>query len=291
MSEATNTIDTLNTEREAAVAALAEANNVMATEGPKITAKGFTPDAMAALAPLAAKVASATAKLEGIDKRIEAATRESRWAATESTRAPIRELQATIAKAKPMVPVVSYKGRVLIEDVEEQDGDATVMVRRASVTIVPTAEKPDLDAFAQQLAESIDVDAWDEAKITDVTFTASGIGSAEYKSHVAATASLNAVGKGNSVSDGEARSGALEYHYNGEWLGTRAFLEAVEASGHEIATSRARSFDVSLREPEARTHKAAAGQNEPKRGNGMSTFGTVVAKAIGVEYRAKAAAE
>ena len=282
MSEATVSVDDLRKSLEEAQAKVTAAEADQAAKGPAL----FKAGDYDGLAALNAPVKAAKAEVARIERSIENATRESRWAAFETERAPVQDTLNDLIKAAPTAPVIGVKGRILIDTVEEKDGDAIVQVRRAHVTLTPIVEKIDLDAFEEAIAANIDVAKWDAAGIADVTISISDIGG-ESKLAISPTASLNAAGK--STGEGNAtRAGAMEYSFNGQWLGSRALLEALESAGHPIATDRANAFDVALREPSER--KEGSNKTSPK-GNALSNTANAVAKALNLEKRANPSAE
>ncbi len=265
----TVSVETLTEQLEAASAVLKAAEEKQLAEGPAL----FKAGNYDGLAALNAPVAKARADIDRITKRIAEATKESRWASFEKERAPVQSIVDGIIADKPTAPLASFKGRILIDDVEELQGDTTVQVRRAMVTLVPTFSKADLDAYEEMIAAEIDVAAWDAAGISDVTITAQGLDTDSLKVAISPTSSLNAAGK--SMGTEGARAGGLEYNFNGTWLPSRAFLEAFEASGHAWVAKN-----------EAGLERALRGD-----GNALSNKAKSAAKAAGIESRAIVKAE
>lgn len=269
--ESTVTIESITKALEEAKAALATAEAEAAEKAPAF----MSPLNLKALALLQVPVDAATKAVAKAEAQMADFTKASRWESFTAQRDIVQTHLNGLIKARPRVPVVSVKGRITVVTEEELQGDATVQVRRLHVSLTPTLEKADLDIFESQIAEALSLAAWDEAGIDDVSIVISGIGT-DNKLTVSPTASLNAAGKA-AAGTGEAKAGALEYHYNGEWLGTRAFLAAVKESGHAFVTDNPASFA---------TPGAWDGSKE-----GMSNLGKRAAKAMGVESRNKPKAE
>jgi hypothetical protein len=90
----------------------------------------------------------------------------------------------------------------------------------------------------------------------------------------------NAASKATTVKRSETstgsrtRSGALEYEYRGEWIGSRALLQAAVDNAEPIAVKRDASFRKAL-----------------ETGNGVSNYAGDIAKELNLPKREKAADE
>ncbi len=162
-----------------------------------------------------------------------------------SVREPVRDaFRSLLIESTPTVSIVSAVGTVTI--VKADDGTES-----AEVALTATLSKLDLEAIKTAIAESVDVAAFTKAGITSVSYTVSDIGTpsamVDDKITAKGAASKPATPKASGDTDGATSRKAWSYQVNGEWIGAKAFLEHVEASGHAIATDRAQSFETSLR--------------------------------------------
>lgn len=211
----------------------------------------------AGMTALTTEITKATKARESAESSLSEAKRTSRWASLE---APNQAIQSVLQMIIDRPPVLTAKRASGVIRVDEQ-GNVSTDIR---VTF-SDQENADLEAL---VSESVDVDAFLAADVksldisVDLTATPPMITLRPTEAkHVRAP---RTEGTGT-------RAGALEYEYNGEWLSSKAFLTAVEASGHAIATDRAKGFERALRGD----------------GNAMSNLAKDVASKLSITSRSK----
>ena len=280
---AVSTVDALKADIEKAKAAIVTANAEAAKVVPALVAAGKFGELAVATAP----VQAAERALKSLEAKLEAATRESRWAGFDEQRKPVLAVLNSLIKGKPMAPVTAVRGRIEIKDVEYTEGDVTGTRKELIVTLKPTVQPITLDGFEAQIEEAIDMQEWLDAGMVDMDISISRIGAADFNVNndlrFGPSALLNDAGKKGSVAGDTARVGAVEYNFNGEWLGTGAFLAALKAQGGDFVTKNASSFDDA--------NLTSNGKAPYLGGNGFSNLAKRAAKAMNVDTRTKAKAE
>lgn len=271
MSEATATtpvattpevsIESLTASRDEAQVKLNEANSEMATKGPEL----FAASNYEALKPLADAVSRAKVILEGRESALVEYRKTSAWEQMESAREPIRStFRDLFIDSTPQNPLTG-----VIATIEVKDG-------KASASCHLTFSSLDMSTINDLVAGSVDVAAFEKAGISSLTVQMTKIGTPEAIISDKPTPAKGAkVASTSTASTGDPapRSGALEYSYNGSWLGSKALLQALKDEGHAFFSDHSKSLVWT------------GGKDGGIGGNGMSTLAKDAAKALKLEDR------
>ena len=205
------------------------------------------------MAALGRAIEQAENNVKVIEAKVNQATREAGWAELDAIREPVIQAIAEIGRKSPVVRLTAITGTVRIGE----DGDPVV-------SLTATMPKLDLSEAEAAIASYIDGAAFLDRGHINMAISITGL---DTKSPVSSFTPGVATMTVKEARDGTtARAGKVVYTFNGAELGSREFLEAVEASGHAIATDRKTGFETSLR----------------GNGNGLSNLAKAVAKALNV---------
>lgn len=212
---------------------------------------------MVALSEATAPVAKAQAIRDARASTLKDARANDRWEQSIAVREPIIAAIRTLLIDQPIsVTLESVSGTIKIED------------GKPVVSLTPVLGKIDMSTIEGMIGETVNVKGFADVEISAVDVAVTDIGKENALVALALPSTKSSKPRSSGTSEG-TRAGAIEYNYKGEWLGAKAFVEAVEAAGEKIATDRKKSFDTVLR----------------GSGNGLSNLAKDIAPKLGVEAR------
>lgn len=183
----------------------------------------------------------------------------SRWEQLTDARKPVQDTAGLIRDSKPTVPVTSIRGPIVI--VKNEDG-----TYECEVSLTATLASADMADLESMLAEAVDAKAFGEIGVMSIDVNITNIGKPDALIDIKPSSAATQATRAPRGTNAAATNGSWVFDFNGSKLGSRAFLEAVEASGHAIATDRKQSFDTALR----------------GNGNGLRNLALSVAKKMSV---------
>jgi hypothetical protein len=252
-TETASKIETMEKALADAIAAFDAANLAAATATKALLAEP-SPD-YAKLAEIGAPVKRAERVVDDARATLKVAKNESVWGQLDEIRSPVlATIRESLVTDVPTLKLASALGHINIPE----DNDAVV-------TLTLTFEKADSSEIAALIAMSVDGEAFRAQGITDIDFSVADIGGLNtIDLKPTAAVAMNDAGKRAAATG--VRGGSWSFTYEGKVLGSREFLEAVEASGAQIAKDRAPGFETALR----------------GSGNGLRNLAIGVAKSLNV---------
>lgn len=212
-----------------------------------IKASNYGPE----FAELSTAISKAQVVLNTAQDALRAARASSVWESMVAVRQPIVDAAREFTITSPItVGLTAVNGTITFDD------------EGAHVTLKPVIAPIDMSAIESLIAEQVDAAAFAAEKITSLDLNVTNIDKPDAMVQLVPSSSKTAATRNASG----ARTGKLEYEFNGAWLGSHELLDALEATNHQITVDRKQSFDTALR----------------GNGNGMSNLAKSVAKALNI---------
>lgn len=185
----------------------------------------------------AARMAEINSPVAVITSRIERLTREfnnlnesTRWETSTAIRQPVLDLIKEFIVEPLTVSMIGMTGTIKIVD-----GEAVVVLN-------PTFKAPDMTTYQNDVSAMIDVDAFVESELTNLSVSVKDIGldsQTIYLNPMGMKAgSQGQKGKGAGIT----RSKPREYNAGGKWVSAKEFLTMILNSGDSVAVSREKGF-------------------------------------------------
>lgn len=214
-----------------------------------IKASNYGPE----FADLSGAISKAQVALNHAQDALRAARASSVWESMVAVRQPIVDAAREFTISSPItVGLTAVNGTITFDD------------EGAHVTLKPVISPVDMSAIESLIAEQVDATAFAVEKITSLDLNVTNIDKPDAMVQLVPSSSKTAATRNTG-----ARTGKLEYEFNGTWLGSHELLDALEATNHQVTVDRKQSFDTALR----------------GNGNGMSNLAKSVAKSLNIPSR------
>lgn len=229
----TSTLESKKTELEAAKAELVEATNIAnaALADLMSTNPGYDMVVREKMIEIGIPADNITKRVNRLQAEFNKLNESTRWETSKAIRQPVLDLiKEVVENEKLTVSMTGLTGTVKIID-----GQAVVVLN-------PTFKAPDMTTWQNDVAEMIDVDAFVDSELTNLSVSVKDIGLDSQ------TIYLNPMGMkaGTSGQKGKGagitRSKPREYFAGGKWVSAKEFLTMILNSGDSVAVSREKGF-------------------------------------------------
>lgn len=229
-------IEAKKVELEAAKTELATATEVANTAISDLMATNPAYDLTFAahMAEINSPVAVITSRIERLTREYNKLNESTRWETSKAIRQPVLDLIKEFIVEPLTVSMTGMTGTIKIVD-----GEAVVVLN-------PTFKAPDMTMYQNDVAAMIDVDAFVESELTNLSVSVKDIGldtQTIYLNPMGMKAgSTGQKGKGAGIT----RSKPREYFAGGSWKSAKEFLTLVLNSGDAEAQKRIKGFQGAI---------------------------------------------